>query len=206
MQNNVTSCILTFAFCISPALTFGQGLTPRPPGPYVIDIRGATSGIPQGPSFYPVVPDGTIIPARAFGIDLGGHVYAGRIGAARLGFGTSALYVRGTASPRAATVETLPDIDGTLILVAPQLSVNFGTADGWSYLSAGVGAQRFQGNQSGLPTASSRETDWMRTVNIGGGARWFTADHLALGFDVRFHVGGTPRTTLVSASVGIALR
>ena len=57
-------CILTFAFCISSGLAAAQGLTPRPPGPYVIDIRGATSGIPQGPSssiverFTPT-PDGT---------------------------------------------------------------------------------------------------------------------------------------------------
>ena len=199
------ACLLTALLLITgPA--YAQGPQPGPPGPYVIDVRGATSGIPQGESFYPPVPAGTTIPARGFGLDLGGHIYAGRIGAARLGFGANAMYVRGTATPPAATVQTLPDVDATLTTVAPQLSFNFGTADGWSYLSAGVGAQRFRSNQSGPLAPRSHLTGWMRTVNVGGGARWFTTDHLALGFDLRFHVGGTPRTTLVSASVGVALR
>lgn len=199
-------CILTFASCISSGLAVAQSVPPSPPGPYVIDIRGATGGIPQGAAFYPSAPQGTIVPARGFGVELGGHVYAGRLGTARLGFGVSGMYLRGTASPPAATVQTLPDVDATLTGVAPQLSFNFGTDDGWSYLSAGVGAQRFRSNLSGPLTSTSRQTGWMRTVNVGGGARWFTGEHLALGFDLRFHIGGTPRTTLVSASVGIALR
>ena len=53
----------------------------------------------------------------------------------------------------------------------------------------------------------------LRAVNVGGGARWFTHRHLAISFDVRFHVvsdtgGETPiaRTTLVVVTGGMSLR
>ena len=53
----------------------------------------------------------------------------------------------------------------------------------------------------------------LRAVNVGGGARWFTHRHLAISFDVRFHLvsdtGGEtpiPRTTLVVVTGGMSLR
>jgi hypothetical protein len=53
----------------------------------------------------------------------------------------------------------------------------------------------------------------LRDINVGGGARWFTHRHLAISFDVRFHLvsdsGGetpVPRTTLVVVTGGMSLR
>ena len=85
-------------------------------------------------------------------------------------------------------------------IVAPQLSFNFGTANGWSYLSAGGGPARIKGDVTLTTTA----------VNAGGGARWFMNDHAAIGFDVRIYrlssSGSFARTTLVAASVGLSLK
>ena len=217
---------------------FAQIAAPDPPGPYVIDVRGVTSAIPEDPSFFPPVPAATIIPSRGYGIDVGAHVYLVRLGAARLGVGANVLRVRGTASPPAPTSgststttassitpATRPDVHATLTTIAPQLSVNFGNADGWSYVSAGLGraqvatgSSAFGGSESGatLTPARSADSGSRASLNIGGGARWFAKAHVAFSFDVRFHLvsagaakgtsPATPRTTLLTAAVGISLR
>lgn len=169
-----------------------QSLTPGPPGPiFVVDVRGATSGIPTSIGLYPNVPSGGHVPARGFGYDVGGHVYLFNIARTRLGLGVSVLGVRGTAT----------DATATMNVVAPQLSFNFGTSDGWSYLSVGAGTARVNAEQTGSSSA----------INAGGGARWFIKRHLGVGFDVRLHriaadgeIMGT--STTISASVGFSLK
>jgi hypothetical protein len=131
------------------------------------------------------------VPARGFGFDVGGHLYLFHLGAARLGLGVNFIRVRGTTTDAAATFET----------VVPQLSFNFGTSDGWSYLSLGGGTARVDAMASGSSSS----------INAGGGARWFTSRHIAVGFDVRVHKiaadGDTmPRSTTVSASVGLSIK
>ena len=168
-----------------------QGLTPGKPGPFVIDVRGVTSGIPASPGLYPDLGDQYVVPARGFGFDVGAHIYLFSLGPARLGIGANYIEVRGTAT----------DADATLQAVAPQLSFNFGTTDGWSYLSLGAGTARVN---AGAEASSS-------AINAGGGARWFLKRHLAVGFDVRFHMiaadGDTMgKSTQVSASVGFSLK
>ncbi|MGH7339837.1 MAG: hypothetical protein ACREKH_05040 [Candidatus Rokuibacteriota bacterium] len=168
-----------------------QSLTPGRPGPYVIDVRGATSGIPASPGLYPDLGDQFIVPSRGFGVDVGAHVYLFSLGPSRLGIGLNVIGVRGTAT----------DANATLRMVAPQLSFNFGTSDGWSYLSLGAGTARVKGVASASSSA----------INAGGGARWFLNRHLAVGFDVRMHQiaadGDTMgKSTQVSASVGFSLK
>ena len=168
-----------------------QGLTPGKPGPFVIDVRGVTSGIPASPGLYPDLGDQYVVPARGFGFDVGAHVYLFSLGPARLGIGANYIQVRGTAT----------DADATLQTIAPQLSFNFGTSDGWSYLSVGAGTARV----NAVASASSS------AINAGGGARWFMNRHLAVGFDVRFHKiaadGDTMgASTQVSAAVGFSLK
>ena len=168
-----------------------QGLTPGKPGPFVIDVRGVTSGIPASPGLYPDLGDQFVVPARGFGFDVGAHIYLFSLGPARLGIGANYIEVRGTAA----------DADATLQTIAPQLSFNFGTSDGWSYLSLGAGTARVN---AGAEASSS-------AINAGGGARWFLKRHLAVGFDVRFHMiaadGDTMgKSTQVSASVGFSLK
>ena len=233
MWRLTTVCVLWLGiFAAAPAAA--QIAAPGPPGPYVIDVRGATSAIPQDAGFFPPVPTATILPSRGYGIDVGAHVYLMRLGPGRLGIGASALLVRGIASPAvpasgstsASTAPPArPDVEATLIDVAPQLSFNFGSAEGWSYVSAGVGRAQlltgtsaFGGGGSGttMTPAQAIESGTLSSTNVGGGARWFTKAHMAFSFDVRVHlvsagaaegtVPATPRTTLLVASAGISLR
>ena len=168
-----------------------QSLAPGPPGPYVVDVRGATNGIPASPGLYPGLGDQFTVPARGFGFDVGGHVYLFNLGPARLGLGVNVMHVRGTTT----------DADATFQTVAPQLSFNFGTSDGWSSLSLGAGTARVKAVATGSSSA----------INAGGGARWFMSRHLAVGFDIRVHRIAADgdimgKSTQVSASVGLSLK
>jgi len=212
-----------------------QIAAPAAPGPYAIDLRGATSGLPADAAFFPPAPAGTGIPPRGFGVDVGAHIYPMQLGPARLGVGVGLLRVRGAASPvppssstsSSTTAATTPDVDAALTVIAPQLSFNFGSSAGWSYLSAGVGRARVtsvtsafrgdgDGTASGLTPGGDANSGFRRSMSIGAGARWFTKAHLGVSFDLRVHVisaGGaegarpaTPRSTVTSASVGVSVR
>ena len=86
-----------------------------------------------------------------------------------------------------------------LTTVGPQLSLNFGSRAGWSYLSAGIGRARMSTRASGfvdeddeddVTAAQLVEHGSRSSLNFGGGARWFTRQRLAVSFDVRFHIIG----------------
>src|SRR5687767_1004960 len=76
-----------------------QGPPPAPPGPYVVDVRGALGGFPRDTVFFPPVPSGTVVPTRGFGLELGAHVYLLRLGPARVGIGASVFRVHHKTSP-----------------------------------------------------------------------------------------------------------
>jgi hypothetical protein len=236
--------VLAITLVLVPVTARAQIAPPAPPGPYVIDLHVALAGVPTNPGFYPEVPAGTVVPARGFGVAGGAHVYFGRLGAARLGIGASVMRARATASPpepesdsRTSTPPprpgpTAPDTEATLTALTPQLSFNFGSAAGWSYLSAGIGRLQLVTHASAFREDDDEESDvtaeqtldfGARTsLNFGGGARWFTRSRLAYSFDVRFHmlgaqpgttpragsgaVAATPRSFLIVAGAGISLR
>lgn len=193
------------------------------PGPYVIDLRGAMSGAPGGGSFYPPVPTAIRVPQRGFGFGAGAHVYAFRIGVARLGFGVDLMRARGTARTEASATGTESTTTAastgtfhaamTVTTIAPQLSFNFGSHEGWSYLSGGYGISTTHAEvnvpESIGPDPGSRNRH-TSTLNVGGGARWFLREHLAVGFDVRFHrllaSDAVPSAQIVGLSVGLSLR
>jgi hypothetical protein len=96
--------------------------------------------------------------------------------------------------------------------VVPQLSFNFGKGDGWSYLSGGMSNARLGLTKNGVeqPTVSTK------TINYGGGARWFTSRHVAFSLDLRFYamnpvagdagVVGQSRTTRMVFSAGVSVK
>lgn len=167
-----------------------------PPGPWVLDLRGATSALSNDGAFFPGLPTGTLVPSRGLGFEAGAHVYVATLGPARVGLGASYLLVRGAAD----------DVESRFGALAPQVSFNFGTADGWSYLSAGWGRAWVRTSVDGL----ERDSGGIPAINVGGGARWFVAARAAVGFDVRFHrlspTDAAPATLLASVSVGVSVR
>jgi hypothetical protein len=213
------------ALVVLSVLPAGAQVPPVPPGPYVVDLRGALGGFPDASGFFPAVPTGTVVPSRGFGIDAGGHVYLFDLGPARIGVGLGFVRVHHRTSPDAPASSggsstsppaprTIPDVAATLTTFAPQLSFNFGTADGWSYLSAGLGRARVKTETSGIERTATQDSGSVSSLNFGGGARWFRSDRLAITFDVRFHMLGagkareapTPKATVVTASAGISIR
>lgn len=203
--------------------------TPARPGPFAIDIRGVTTAVPQDAFFFPRLPSGTLVPSRGFGLDLGGHVYLFNVGPARVGIGANLLRMRGTASPpepvRTGTtpppanpIQATPDVRATVTTVAPQISLNFGSAAGWSYLSAGIGTAQITSSRSAFQTGAeeTQENGSVSSINVGGGARWFAKTHLAFSFEIRVHMlaagsgtataPSTPATKLVTAGVGISIK
>jgi Outer membrane protein beta-barrel domain len=170
-----------------------QSLNPGPPGPFVVDIRAATSGIPSSEAFVAGQDTTATIPTRGFGGSAGAHVYAIQIGPARLGAGVDVLFARGITA----------DATSTLGSVDPQLSINFGTSDGWSYLSAGIGITQVKADPADV-------TESVRSMNWGGGVRWFLGPHLGVGFDVRIrHLSAgdvLPKNTSVAVAVGLSLK
>jgi hypothetical protein len=204
----------------------GAQATDRP-GPWVIDVRGATVSLPRDASFFPPIPSTTAVPSRGYGVDAGGHVYLLQVGPARVGIGATWLRARGTASPGGArasanTTAATPDVATLLTVVGSQLSLNFGSRAGWSYLSAGFGRAELSTRASSfvdeddddeMMPARLVDHDSTSAINFGGGARWFAKPRMAFSFDVRFHVIGagggeapTPGTTLLAASAGVSLR
>jgi hypothetical protein len=183
--------VLTISFPVIPVAA--QSINPGPPGPFVFDIRAATSGIPSSDALFPDLAVGELVPTRGFGGSIGGHVYAIQIGPTRLGIGADVMLVRGSTSA----------VSSTFLSLDPQLSVNFGTSEGWSYLSAGVGPVRVNSDPAGV-------SDTVRAINWGGGARWFLGPHLGVGFDVRVrHLAASevlPKGTVLSAAVGISMK
>jgi hypothetical protein len=93
--------------------------------------------------------------------------------------------------------------------LAPQVSFNFGTRDGWSYLSAGAGVSEIVARITGA-TAQRGETGRVLTVDAGAGARWFLTERVGVGFDLRLRrlsgAGAMGAAMVFGASAGIALR
>jgi hypothetical protein len=170
-----------------------QSLNPGGPGPYVFDLRGATINLPSDEGLFPGLPTDATVPGRGFGGSAGGHIYLFQIGPGRLGLGVDVLYSRGSTA----------DANSSMTSVDPQLSFNFGTSEGWSNLSAGVGVTRISGDPGGV-------SESVRSFNWGGGARWFIKRHFGVGFDLRFHhlaAGDVlAKQTLVSIGAGFSLK
>ena len=189
------------------------GQTTSPPGPWVLDARAVTSAVPTDTTFYPTLSS-TVVPSRGFGADAGGHLYLFKVGPARVGLGASVMFVRATTTaPATAQDGSASTGDQRLTLsmrvIAPQISFNFGSQDGWSYLSAGLGTGSIN-TQAQSVDPGKYESGQRRAVNFGGGARWFIKPRVAFGIDLRAHQlaagEGTPRITVFAVGAGLSFR
>lgn len=187
-----------------------------PPGPFVLDVRGGFSSV--GRSEELAAPRGLQVgelPKRVLGIDVGAHVYPLR-GTVTLGLGASFMMMGGTQTP-GDPVEgtTTPVTPGEFRVrgIVPQVSLNFGSGRGWSYLGGGLGLSQLK---AGNPENALEYSPQLLTLNIGGGARWFMGEHVAFTFDGRYYrIGakalaadyiGNPATSLFVLSAGLSFK
>jgi opacity protein-like surface antigen len=201
--------LLAAAFLAGAASTsVAQQKEPLPRG--VIDVRGASVGLPTVAGWTPPVPEGTVVPSRSYGLDVGGHLYIWRGRVVALGIGAAVVMSKGTTSPAepaGAQLTVAPKVATRLTSLAPQLSINFGHRLGWSYISGGVGRARVKADVSRRATLTSPtlvEIGWVETINYGGGARWFINDHIAFNLDLRWHKLPSVSATATQSAAGRA--
>lgn len=210
-------------------------------GPFVADARVT---FPRFPTESPQLAQSRFIaesdlPGLGRGLDFGAHFYVLKWRTVTFGVGAAVMVARshftppplppGAVVPPPAPV--VPPIPGTPLVppkpvagqavterftaVAPQLSFNFGKGTGWSYISGGLGQSKW----AVVPDKSKAtvaDQAWLKTINYGGGARWFAKKHVAFTFDVRFYAinpgianeghGISPRTTLLVIGAGMSVR
>ena len=187
----------------------------EPIGGYVIDLRGSiipfsrNADLASARGLHP--PD---TPGAGFGFDIGAHVYPLRLWVITFGIGAS--YHVAAASQSPGDLSRNPDgpsLRKTFTALSPQVSFNFGTRDGWSYLSGGIGRSRLSLSAEGADAPSQPTAN---TLNYGGGVRWFTSNRMAFTIDVRIYAmspiaatsdtPASPRMTQMTLNVGVSFR
>lgn len=183
-------------------------------GPFVIDLHGT---VPRFPDDLQLADSRGMqlsqLPGAGLGVQVGAHIYVFRFKAITFGLGGEYASSRARQTPIGTT--ELPSVTEKFETISPQLSFNFGTGHGWSYISGGIGQSTWSLVPDGQ-TPFPSDTDTMRTINYGGGARWFAKSHLAFSFDVRFYQidpgtpyfgnPGSPRTTLMIVGAGVSVK
>ena len=156
-----------------------------PVGPFVIDARIAL------PSFSSAEPIATSygfradqLPERGRGYEVGAHVYPLRGRRISLGLGASLMKASGKQKPAEDAAATDVTVETRMSTLTPQVSLNFGSSRGWSYISAGYGWTR---RTTGDAATTLVDGSKVMTLSYGGGARWFIASHVAFTFDLRFY-------------------
>src|SRR5438552_3503438 len=193
----------------------------------VIDVQGSVPRFPNDPNLAAsrgyTAADGTLkslseteLPGAGLGGQLGAHVYVYKFKAITVGVGGQVLVTRAKQTPPDDVQNQLKPVTEKFRSLGAQLSLNFGTGAGWSYLSGGIG----RSNWSIVPEGNAPlegDEEVLKTINYGGGARWFAKTHLAFSFDVRLYAinpgtpslaghPGSPRTTFMVLGAGISLK
>ena len=191
----------------------------EPIGRFALDLRGIFARHKKEPTVAEALGVETVnLPQRSIGLSAGAHVYPFRAGKIAFGFGGEFAMARGSSSIKipgpGQTVTEGPVVQRHFRSFAPEVSLNFGHRNGWSYISGGMFGRstlyldRTDAPASNVPTRG--------TINYGGGARWFINEHVAFSADFRWYsvaelpaqtgLVAQPRTTLLVLSGGIALK
>ena len=198
------------------ASVHAQEPTPRLPF-IVVDLHGAFVNFPveEELSLSRGLQLGQL-PGAAIGGDLSLNIYPLRWRAVTFGLGGRVMAARARQVPATdPQTPVLAPVTERFVTGAPEISFNFGSGNGWSYISGGVGRSVWQVVQDGLDPQDA-DQERLYTSNYGGGARWFIKKHLAFSFDVRiygikagtFGVGDNhgPRTNLLVIGAGVSVK
>ena len=210
----ICTAVLLVPWFLSSAPVLAQEEIALPIDRFVTDIRGSLSLFGQNRQFASARGLNTsMTPRIGLGFEVGAHAYLYRWRIITIGIGGTVHKSLGTKGAIQAESHTkAPAIRANFFAISPQLSLNFGSRDGWSYLSGGLGSSTL-----GLyPAGTEHNTRYTRSLNYGGGARWFTSDHIAFSLDLRFYAltplprthlqPGSPRITLAVFNIGASFR
>ena len=199
---------------LAPHLARAQEPPPRIP-PFVLDLHATVPRFPDDPALG--ASRGLVLaelPGSGLGVQVGIHIYPTRWRAVTFGIGGEVTTGRSRETPPAGS-QYIRATEERFTSVAPQISFNFGTGNGWSYLSGGIGQSVWSLIPAGQDAYPS-DTERLKTLNYGGGARWFMKRHIAFSFDVRFYAispgtpvfgfPASPRTTLTVIGAGVSVK
>ncbi len=194
---------------------------PKPLPWVVVDLHASIPRFPTDDPELALSRDMVVaeLPGAGLGAQIGLHIYPLKTRVITLGLGGQLMMGRAHQTPlKGATapdgVTPLRAAETTITSFAPELSLNFGNGSGWSYLSGGLGQSIWSLSTEDLGGYPPNQ-DKLKTLNYGGGARWFIKPHLAFSFDARFYVispgfayifPATPRTTLFIIAAGVSLK
>jgi hypothetical protein len=189
-MHRVRSAILiAVAMAILSAAAAAQEPEREPIGRFAADVRVALPRFPEDAataSALGLTSDN--LPSRGLGVAAGVNVYPARLGKVALGIGGEWLvFSRGrkTLDPETEGGASGPTVTTRFSVLSPQVSLNFGGRNGWSYVSGGIGWAALTTELEDSPVADADGRT--RAINYGGGARWFAKEHLAFTFDLRFY-------------------
>jgi hypothetical protein len=197
-----TAMLVTGIALAAPSHSSAQKLDPEIPS-VVVDLRGMRI------NFSPTTAQAGIfgyqagtLPSKGWGGAVGFHWYPITWKNTTIGLGLEALRAKASSSPTdTAGTATGDKAQAVWTSVAPQVSINFGTGAGWSYLSGGYGISTFMISTDIYPAPDSLPK--RATINAGGGARWFINHHVAFTLDLRFYKMSAA-TTAESSAVAAA--
>ncbi len=208
--------LLLCAFVSGARSLRAQDPPPRIPW-FVVDLHAT---VPRFPSDNSELADSrgmtlAELPGRGWGLQGGIHLYPFRWRVITFGVGGEIALARSSQSPSSDAPATIRAATERFRSIAPQLSFNFGNGNGWSYLSGGLGQSTWaivpEGQENYPP-----DSEPLKTINYGGGARWFIKPRLAFSFDVRLYainpgapfggLPGSPRTTMMVIGAGVSVK
>jgi len=214
MARIVGALLLCFAFAAPAAAQQDQ-----PIGRFVADFRGVYGRHKVEPS---VASDLGVeagnLPARTWGVAGGAHFYFWHTKHITFGAGGETVWARGSRTPDITNADgtTSPGVTVRrhFSTIVPEVSLNFGHRNGWSYISGGMfGTSTAYLDRGDLPAS---DVPHRSTLAYGGGARWFANDRIAFAVDFHWYsvaemaAGPTwvaePRTTLLILSGGISIK
>jgi len=214
MKRAGVSLVLVLSVSAIPA----RAQEPPPPIPlFVVDVQGNVPRFPQDPILaHSRDISLTELPGAGLGGQLGVHVYFFRFKAMTVGVGGQTIVARAKQTPPTDVQNQIKAVTEKFRSLSGQISLNFGSGTGWSYLSGGIGRSNWSIVPEGRKLLPGDE-EVLKTINYGGGARWFAKSHLAFSFDVRLyainpgvaslpsHIG-SPRTTFMVIGAGVSLK
>ena len=212
----IAAGLLTLA-CLAVPLRAAAQDPPKPIGPFVVDVRATIPNFTQDQQLADSRGLATTdLPGSGLGLDLGAQVYLFTWKAVTFGAGGQITLARASSSSQTVNgVLVAQAVSERYTAISPQISFNFGTGAGWSYLSAGIGTSVWSIVADGAAPQPG-DDERLISINYGGGARWFIKPHVAFTFDVRFYAidpgtpafgfPGSPRTKMLIVGAGVSLK
>jgi len=209
----------SLSITILVSMSAGPALAQEPPPRIPIVAVDAHITVPKFPSEQSLADSRGMtlaeLPGRGLGLHAAITFYPVKWRAITFGIGGEVTANRASQTP-ADTTTGVRAAQEKFLSAAPQISFNFGSGKGWSYLSGGLGVSQWSLIPDGRDEPFPSDTERLKTLNYGGGARWFAKPHLAFSFDFRFYAispgspylgyPAPPRTTLIIIGAGVSVK